>query len=220
MDERQIFDTAGEFVFRIHPGDRLWPLVREAFARYDTESGDVAVDLNGITEALAVLEPELGDRLAGVRAKGRTGEELDEASVDVLGQQVWVNPRDPEDGELQRLNRLVSRLREAREAGLAVQVLQVPALGPLPHRVATLLRSAPDGIAGPDLPRRVLAWIDELGRTPPFSTNFQQALRLDAESVRGDGLDDALSTLASARLIDEAADGSIRATPKLRTIII
>jgi hypothetical protein len=225
--ELQVFDDRDGFVLRIVPGDVLWPVLRDAFGDRLPAAGDdgfpsddFAVDAADVGPIVARLETALRRQRALVAERGPTGG-FGEVTVAVLGEEVRVDPRAPDDQVLQRLNTLFVAVQGANAAGLGVRGFVQPQLGSLDHRVAWALRDAPDGIARADLADVLLGLIRELRSAEPSSEEIRDSLDANARAVaEGAPVDDAIARLRGWHLVDEGPDGVLRPTSKLRTVII
>jgi hypothetical protein len=189
--ETQLFDR-DRLLFRAYPGEGVYALLGEGA-------------LNP-AELLAAVEDEL--RRLRPAAVGDTG--YQHRDLDILGELVPVDIRNPANRELIRASDLEAALRDAPGPLEAVRVAK---LEPPVHRLATLLQQADDGIPAAQLQERLrehIARVDEaLGGN---------ALASEANAAEDPRTVFALvSALRDAGLADEA-DGVIRPTPRLRRI--
>jgi hypothetical protein len=195
--EIQLFD-GDRAVFRVQSTEPAWGLLRE---------GDVDA---------AQLRARVEDELRRLRpgAVGDSG--YHHRGLDVLGEVVPVDVRNPANRELIRMADLHAAIRDV--AG----PLQAVALSPLAspaHRVATLLKASPDGIPAAQLQERLLARIAELEGLVD-SDDLRAGLRREADAARDPRAVFALvSELRDAGLAEEDG-GIVRPTEKLRRVVL
>ena len=193
--ETQLFDR-DRLLFRAYPGEPVYSLLPEG-----------ALDA---AELRAAVEEELRRlRPAAVEDTGYQHRDLD-----VLGEPVRVDVRNPANRELIRASDLQAALREA--AG-PLQAVRVAKLEPAQYRLATLLQQAEDGIPAAQLQERLREHIARLAKAIG-SEELRASLQREASDAEDPRAVFALvSALRDAGLAEEA-DGVVRATPKLRRI--
>lgn len=189
--ETQLFDR-DRLLFRAYPGEPVYALLAEG--ELDAAALRALVD-----EQLRRLRPA---------AVGDTG--YQHRDVDVLGEPVRVDVRNPANRELIRWSDLAAALREASGPLDAVRVAK---LDPPQYRLATLLQRAGDGIPAAQLQERLREHIAALGQV--LGTDDLQREASAAEDPRS--VFALVSALRDAGLAEEA-DGVVRASPRLRRI--
>jgi hypothetical protein len=190
--ERQLID-GDEYVFHAYPYEPVYSLLEE---------GEVDADA-----LRARVEEEL--RRLRPTAVGDTGYHHKE--LDVLGERVKIDVRNPANRPLVRTVRLYEAVRDATGP---LRVVTVGELPPRAHDLAVVLREHPDGIPAAQLQERLVAHVTALADS------------LDSDDVRGRAraLEDPravfalVSELRDLGLAEETADGIVRATEKLRVI--
>jgi hypothetical protein len=190
--EIQLFD-GDRLVFRLYPEEPLWPLLSE-----------------GELDA-ARLRTALEDRLRRLRpeAVGDTG--YQHKDIEVLGEPVRVDVRNPANRDLIRTNDLYQAVRDAR----SLQALVVARLEPRVYRLARLLRDSGDGIPAAQLQGRLLE------RIAALASDGDDEFRREAEEAADPRAVFALvSELRDAGLAEEGADGVVRPTATLRKIAL
>jgi hypothetical protein len=193
--ELQLFD--GErIIFRAYPQERVYALLEE---------GDIDV---------GALRERVETTLRGLRpgAVGDTG--YQHRDLDVLGEHVTVDVRNPANRELIRTAELEAAIRSV--AG-PLQALAVAPLDPPTHRLATLLQSAPDGVPAAELQERLLAHIEAITAAID-SEEVQAGLHRQARELEDARVVFGLVSALRDRGLAEEADGVVRPTAKLRAI--
>jgi hypothetical protein len=189
--ETQLFDH-DRLLFRAYPGEPVYALL--------PEGEPDAAELHAAVEAeLRRLRPE---------AVADTG--YQHRDVDVLGEAIRVDVRNPANRELIRWSDLAAALRDASGPLEAVRVAK---LEPPQYRLATLLQRADDGIPAAELQERLRAHIEGLSQV--LGSDDLQREASAAEDPRA--VFALVSALRDAGLAEED-EGVIRATPRLRRI--
>ncbi|MEV4319044.1 hypothetical protein [Actinocrispum sp. NPDC049592] len=207
--EVQLFDSAGGFLFRFHPMGPLSRLFDRflAAAAPNAELGqDAELSADQVRAGFPVLESALREELDTALAQGK-GEprtlpmEIGAVAIDVLGRRLFLDLRSDDDLTLSRINTLVSALRGITRT---VRVLVVPDAPLLTRLVAAAVQHAEGPVLVTDLQAGVLEDLEPE----------------DAELVRRRGLGLEVAHLVDLGLITETNSGQLRATSKLRTIIL
>jgi hypothetical protein len=193
--EIQLFD-GDRFLFRVNRTEPLWDVVAPA-------DGDAARMRAGLEEALRRLRP-------GALAGGYAEDDLD-----VLGERVRVDVRNPANRELIRASGLEMALRDTEGP---LQAFVVPDLEPRVRRLATLVKESGDGVPAADLQRLLRERLNELVRSTS-SDAVRQDLRREADEIadprviwRG------VSYLEDAGLVENGE--LLRPTEALRLILL
>lgn len=145
----QLFDSDLSFLFRFHTVERLWAtlgdVIRTSLSLPGAEpnpewDGILSQDL---AESLLQGLQESLDRLLAREAAKRRSNEFGHVQVTSLGTTVWINPRDTESQEFQRVNGIFSAIKDANTHPLHIFIL--PKLGSLEFRTSWVLRDTPPG---------------------------------------------------------------------------
>jgi hypothetical protein len=189
--ETQLFDN-DRLLFRAYPGEPVYALLSEGEL-------DAAALRAVVEEELRRLRPS---------AVADTG--YQHRDLDVLGEPVRVDVRNPANRELIRASDLEAALRET--AG-PLQAVRVAKLEPPQYRLATLLQRAEDGIPAAELQERLRQHIAGLAEV--LGNDDLQREASAAEDPRA--VFALVSALRDAGLAEEA-EGVVRATTRLRRI--
>jgi hypothetical protein len=193
--EIQLFD-GDHLLYRVNRAEPLWDVVAPA--------ADDPVLLRARLEAtLRRLRP---GALAGGYA---------ERDVDILGERVRVDIRNPANQELVRASGLEVSLRGA--AG-PLRAIVVPDLDPRAQRLAAIIKEAVDGVPAADLQRLLRERLERLAGLTS-SDEVRADLRREADEIRDPRVVwRGVTELQDAGLVD---DGNVlRPTEKLRLILI
>lgn len=224
--ELQLFDSNDRFRCRINLAEPLWPLfrnsLREASLMSDaaaTLDRDLEIDRAHLESLLRVLEPALRQHQARVLTKGHASG-YDKVSIIVLGETMWVNARNPEHGKLMRVNRLYASLEEVFESSLRLRVFVVPDWNSHEYRLASLLKSAPNGVVKSDLQHLLQQSFEEL-QGAVTSEEVRSRLRRDAKALfDGHTIDESIAFLETWLLAHQTTIGTILPTKKLQLVLL
>ncbi|MFE7359223.1 hypothetical protein ACFU8Q_40685 [Streptomyces sp. NPDC057543] len=165
------------------------------------------------------LEPTLHHFLAREADKGNDGG-FGQVHAIVLDQQIWINPRDPEAQELQRVNGIHTALRNARSFPLYLFTL--PRLDSLEFRISRVLRNESSDISRTpeELRDQVVGLLGKIRESETVAENRESFTR-DIESIGREGVvDEVVAFLCEWRLAERSPNGMVRATEKLRHVLM
>ncbi|MEU3612222.1 hypothetical protein ABZ725_07855 [Streptomyces sp. NPDC006872] len=222
--EVQLFDGEGRFIFRIKLSEKIWPTVRHAFQDMSitldgepTANWDCEFAPNVTAGLLRDLEGILLQYRDRALARKRVGN-FGEVTETILGENLWIDPRHPEDQELQRLNLLFVALRDTIESDQRVHLFTMPHLGSIEHRLAWLLRENPQGVLEPDIAALLFRSFQQL-QDATTNEHIKSSLRRDAEKIT-DTLEQSIRLLISWQLAHHSQIGALQATKKLEVVLI
>ncbi|MFC9478007.1 hypothetical protein [Streptomyces griseus] len=219
----QVFDGDRVFLIRINLTERIWhmiaPLVGESLhitgepsPEWDRELTEQSTarlreGLESPIQTLLTCSPDRHRR----RGFGKVQRE-------VLGERIWLDPRDTRDGEIQRLSGILASLKHA--SSFPLMLFTMPKLSSVEHRLAWLLREEADGFPANEVPSRVLRRLQEM-QNLGLSEEVKNSLARDADRVAlGELTQDAVARLHEWRLLQRTPDSKIRATQKLQVVLI
>lgn len=209
--ELQFFDSAGDLRLRLHSHEPVWRVL-EAPAPGPVEGPELRELADRLEAEVRRLRESLPDEL---RAGG-----YDEATVDVLGETLRINVRNPHYRELLRANDVYRAVKGVLDAGLGLRAIAVPELSREQFRVAQLLKHTADAIPKRALPALVESKLDELRS---ITTNDATAKALERERGSWDdpGTPERIvAALEASGLVRQDPNGLVRPTEDLRLLVL
>jgi hypothetical protein len=203
--ELQFFDSTGVLRFNFYGHEPLWPVLGVGAGPIEGE------ELRALVER---LEAEVRRLRAALPAQPEAGG-YDEATVEVLGEALRLNVRNPAHEELLRANRIHASVQDVLRSGLTLRAIAKPELSREQFRVAWLLKNTADAIPKRALPALVESKLDELRSS---ATNRSVVTALDAERERWadpSTPERTVAELAASGLVREDDDGIVRPTEDL-----
>ncbi|MGW3286118.1 hypothetical protein ACWDR3_15930 [Streptomyces sp. NPDC001002] len=227
--ELQLFDSNDAALFRIIRGEPLWSTfhrsLRDAslLPPHEAElSQDLEIQRVEVQNVLVILESALSDDLQQALAHGKGNASpkhmaMGAVALTVLGKRLSLDLRTDQDLALSRANDLTVALRDTVDSGRTVRVLTVPDWPRIARTLAWTLSREPGPLKEDDLREILLNTLKEraVRSRDPETVRDRTS---DADLVRQNGLDDALSFLTSWRMVRETSPGEFCATDKLRLI--
>lgn len=222
----QLFDSDLSFLFRFHTTEQLWVTLRDVIR--------ASLPLPGVTpnpewdrtlsrdlaESLLLGLQESLDQLLDREAAKRRSSEFGHVQVIALGSTVWIDPRDPESHEFQRVNGIYSAIKNAEAYPL--HIFTLPKLGSLEFRTSWALRDTLPGTALSyaeirDTVTDALHAALEHERSEENRTSF--ARDIERATERG-VIESVVAFLSEWHLAQRTPSSTARATDKLRGILL
>jgi hypothetical protein len=208
--ELQFFDTAGAFRFRVNRRETLWSVL-------DAGPGPIAGD--ELERLVDRLEAEVRRLRAALPSELPTGG-YDESPMDVLGETLRANARDPDVQALRRAIRIYEPARSTLDAGLGLYAIAPPDLSREQFRVARILKDTDERIPKRALPALVEHLLDERLRSATDDGARAELERERAGWGDPETLERVVADLEAAGLVGQEADGTVRPTHELRLMLI